>query len=216
MIKGLLNTEKIGVIGFSMGGGGCIKAINPIDNEEIDAAVALAPAIWDGNIEVLPEVTVPTMLQVGSIDDVMKFGDLQTGLIEEIMDQYFDGYWPFPFGHVNSNIYDVYNLIPDSTPKSYVEINGGNHVGFFNELIYDYDEASFALYDTPILLLFQMMDSEPTISMKYQHRISRKYFTAWFQYFLKDLYEYETYIFGETAENDLNSGVLSDWEYNIP
>ena len=41
----ILDTKKFGIIGLSMGGGGCLEAtgINP----EIDAAVALAPAASD-------------------------------------------------------------------------------------------------------------------------------------------------------------------------
>ncbi len=216
MIHGLLNTEKFGVIGLSMGGGGCIRAINPDDNEAIDAAVALAPATWEGTLEIVPEVNVPTMLQVGSMDNILTLANSLTSFQKEMMDQYFFGFWPFPWGEINGDIYYLYDLIPDSTPKSYVEIYGGNHVGFFNELIYDYDEILYSLYDVPLSFIWSMLDSEPAISLAEQHYISKKYFTAWFQYFLKDLDEYGIYIFGEEAENDLTTGVLTDGETNLP
>ena len=56
----------------------------------------------------------------------------------------------------------------------------------------------------------------PDIKYEEQRNISCKYFTSWFQYHLNDNYEYYTYIFGEEAQNDLNTGVLSELKYNIP
>jgi dienelactone hydrolase len=89
------------------------------------------------------------------------------------------------------------------TTKEYLEITGANHVGFIDEYF-----ASMAQR--------WHIDNPPSISVEQQHNISRKYFTAWFQYHLRGLDEYYTYIFGEDAQQDLQSGVLTDFHYNIP
>jgi len=95
------------------------------------------------------------------------------------------------------------DLIPDTSVKEYLSITGGNHIGFIDEFF-----ARFAEW--------LGLDKPRGIEFEEQRRISSKYFTAWFQYHLKDLDEYFTYIFGEEAQNDLDAGILSDFRYNIP
>ena len=84
-----------------------------------------------------------------------------------------------------------------------MSITGGNHIGFVDEL--------FAR-----LAEWLGIDEPKGIEFAEQRRISRKYFTAWFQYHLKGFDEYYTYIFGDEAQNDLDTGILSDLRYNIP
>ena len=164
-IHEMVDTEKFGIIGLSMGGGGVLEAtgINP----EIDAAVALAPAASDipgsGFVfkdveEACKNITVPTQIQIGSDDCIVP----------------------------PHTAYDYYTLIPETTIKEHIEINSGTHVGYITGL---HEE---------------------------QHRISRKYFISWFNYFLKDQNGYEPYIFGSEAQNDYDNGVLTQWRYNIP
>ncbi len=93
--------------------------------------------------------------------------------------------------------------IPETTVKEYLSITGGNHIGFVDEFIAMIAERLG-------------LDEPKGIEFTEQHRVSKKYFTAWFQYHLKGLDEYYTYIFGEEAQNDLNTGTLSDLYYNIP
>lgn len=95
------------------------------------------------------------------------------------------------------------DLISNTTIKEYLVINGGNHIGFVD--IFIARLAEFLGFDNP-----------KDIEFEEQHRISRKYFTAWFEYHLKGIDDYYTYIFGEEAENDLDKGILSDLRYNIP
>jgi dienelactone hydrolase len=95
------------------------------------------------------------------------------------------------------------DLIPNATVKEYLSIAGGNHIGFIDEF--------FARIAENIGL-----DNPCGIAFKEQRRISRKYFTSWFQYHLKNLTDYYTYIFGEEAQNDIDTGVLADLRYNIP
>lgn len=93
--------------------------------------------------------------------------------------------------------------IPDTTVKEYLAITGGNHVGFIDDFFARF--ANWLGLDTP-----------PGISFEEQRRVSCKYFTAWFQFYLKGLDEYYTFIFGDEAWHDVDTGVLADLRYMIP
>jgi dienelactone hydrolase len=103
-----------------------------------------------------------------------------------------------------SSVLQMYSkYLSNSTVKEYLTITGGNHVGFIDEF---YARVGQRLG----------IDNPPGITYEEQHNISSKYFTAWFQYHLKHLSEYYTYIFGAEAQHDLDEGRLSDLRYNIP
>ncbi len=93
--------------------------------------------------------------------------------------------------------------LTNDTTKEYLAITGGNHIGYIDEK-YASQAQQWGI------------DNPPGISVEQQHNISRTYFTAWFQYHLRHLDEYYTYIFGEEAQQDQQSGVLADFRYNIP
>jgi len=171
----MVDVETFGVIGLSMGGGGCIEATGD-PNSEIDAAVPLAPADSDDVIAAAQNIIVPTQLQVGNNDGMVE--------PEEVVPFYTD-------------------LIPETTVKEYLSITGGNHIGFIDDFVARIAE-------------WLGLDNPKGIEFAEQRRVSRKYFTAWFQYHLKGLNEYYTYIFGEEAQNDLDAGILSDLRYNPP
>jgi dienelactone hydrolase len=95
------------------------------------------------------------------------------------------------------------NFIPETTVKEYLSITGGNHIGFIDEFVARIAE-------------WLGLDNPKGIEFAEQRRVSRKYFTAWFQYHLKGLDDYYTYIFGEEAHNDLDAGILSDLRYKHP
>jgi len=92
------------------------------------------------------------------------------------------------------------DLISDDLNKEYLSITGANHIGYVDDLVARIAE-------------FLGMDDAKEIEFKEQRRISSKYFTAWFEYHLKGLDEYFTYIFGENAQNDLDLEILSDLRY---
>lgn len=94
-------------------------------------------------------------------------------------------------------------LLSNGTVKEYLAITGGNHIGFIDE--------SYARFGQRFGI-----DNPPGITIEQQHNISRRYFTAWFQYHLRHLSEYYTYIFGADAQHNRDIGVLSDLQYNIP
>jgi len=95
------------------------------------------------------------------------------------------------------------DFIPETSVKEYLSITGGNHIGFIDDFVAKIAERLG-------------LDNPRGIEFAEQRRVSSKYFTAWFQYHLKGLDEYYTYIFGEEAQNDLDAGILSDFRYNIP
>jgi dienelactone hydrolase len=103
-----------------------------------------------------------------------------------------------------NRVLDIYmNYLTNGTVKEYLAITGGNHLGFIDEQYAQLGQR-------------WGIDNPPDISVEQQHNISRKYFTAWFQYHLRHLDEYSTYIFGEEAQQDLDNGILADLRYNIP
>jgi dienelactone hydrolase len=175
-IYGLIDTDKFGVIGLSMGGAGCIEAAGAAGSE-VDAAVPLAPAGYNASyitatMNAAKNISIPIQLQVGSNDSFVS--------PERVSYFYTD-------------------LIPDTTVKEYIEISSGNHIGFLN--------WNFADIATQFGI-----ESNISIGFEEQRRISSYYFTSWFQYHLKGLEGYYTYIFGDNAIQ-LN---ISTFEYNIP
>ena len=171
----VIDSETCGAIGLSMGGGGCVEATGT-PGSMIDASVALAPAGFPSVFAAAHNIMVPIQLQVGTCDRLVP-----------------------PVSVLNLYTQNLSNL----TTKEYLEIAGGNHVGFIDEFY-----AAIAQRWN--------IDNPANISVEEKHRISRRYFTAWFQYYLRGLEEYYTYIFGEDAQQDLQSGVLADLRYNIP
>jgi dienelactone hydrolase len=95
------------------------------------------------------------------------------------------------------------DFISNGTVKEFLAITGGNHIGFIDEF--------FARLAKRLGI-----DNPPGITFEQQRNISSKYFTAWFQYYLKHLSEYYTYLFGAEAHHDLDEGILADLRYNIP
>jgi dienelactone hydrolase len=123
---------------------------------------------------VAQNIRVPIQFQVGSLD----------GMVDP------------------ARVLDSYKSVTQAT-KEYVEIRGGNHIGFIDEFF-----ANVAK--------FLQMDNPADITFAEQRRVCAKYSTAWFQYHLKGLTGYRTYIFGWEALLDRYCrGVLSDWRFKI-
>lgn len=191
-IHGLLDMERFGIMGLSMGGGGTIEATGAAGSE-VDAAVALAPGGYKtdrlavGNttsvMAAAVNITVPIQIQVGSNDAMVP--------PERALPFYSD-------------------LIPDSTVKQYVEIDGGNHIGFLNQVLAEVAESIGQ--EQPDLAEVIGRDNPCTIGFAGQRNVSSTYFTSWFNFYLKGIDGYYDYIFGEEAgvEN------LSAFEYNLP
>ncbi len=98
------------------------------------------------DVEACNNITAPIQFQVGSED-----GNVLPEWVEE-----------------------YYELVPNTTVKEYLVINGANHFQFFDK----YAAEFFSI------MIDLGMDNPATISTEEQHRISRGYFTAWFNHFL--------------------------------
>ncbi|MEA1958826.1 MAG: dienelactone hydrolase family protein [Chloroflexota bacterium] len=176
-IYGMVDTDTFGVIGFSMGGAGCIEAAGT-NGSDVDAIVALAPAGYNASgaetvtMSAARNTSVPIQLQIGTADSFVP--------PERVSPYYFD-------------------LIPDTAAKEYIVIDGGNHIGFLDQV---FAEVADSLD----------MDAPGTIGFEEQRRISGRYFTAWFQYHLKGIEGYRSYIYGDGAV----VGNVSTFEYDIP
>jgi len=169
-MRGLLEPETFGGIGYSMGGCGLMEVVVDPDSV-IDAAVSMA--CGPEGVPFAGEIPVPIQFQVGSLDG-------HTDLVSES--------------------YESVTL----ASKEYVEIRGGNHACFLDEFF-----AAVAV----------LLGIEPPadIPCAEHHRVASRYFTSWFQYHLKGLDGYRTYIFGWEALLDrCCRGVLSDWRFRTP
>ncbi|GAA6136217.1 lipase [Oceaniserpentilla sp. 4NH20-0058] len=94
-IYGLVDSSRVGVIGWSMGGGGSLKLST---ERSIDAAIPQAP-YYSGSND-FDQITTPTFIIACENDTVAP---------------------------VSSHASPFYNDIPSSTPKAFLEINGGDH-----------------------------------------------------------------------------------------
>ncbi len=198
----LLNTKKFGIFGFSMGGGGTLHAMG--NNPEVSAGVVLAPAVYgippDSLYEAIEEIDIPVMLQAGTCDGVLswaqddiwnKVNKIGEMAIWDALDSRFGGgeepfndlLGMFGIGLVSFDVYSYFESIPTTTVKQYIEIDGANHLGFLDEGFQD----GGIFYE-----VYKIFDKPAEISVKEQHAISKKYFTAWFQYFLNGYSDYYT------------------------
>jgi dienelactone hydrolase len=174
-ISALLDNDKFGAIGLSMGGAGCIAATGA-KNSEIDSAVALAPFYSYSALNASEKIEVPTQIIIGSNDG------------------FCEPEYVLPF-------YTKY--IKNSTIKEYIEIKGANHIGFIDEYYAKLAEKIG-------------IDKPKGIKFSEQRRLSRKYLTSWFNYFLKDEKQYYPFIFGDDILKDYNSEILTDLRINYP
>ncbi|GEM_PF-810830 len=155
-------------------------------NPEIDVVVGLAPGADEGDLASYFESTKAACQNI-TVPIQMQVGSNDGNVLPE----WIDGY---------------YNLIPNTTVKEQLVITGANHFQFFDPCSAEILSALMAIFG---------MDNAATISVEAQHAISKGYFTAWFNYYLKGNTNYETYIFGAEAQADLDSGILTALEYNL-
>ena len=153
VLGGQVAMDKAGVMGHSMGGYGTLFAISIDDRFKV--AVPLAPAPID------------TYLAPSDPDEISEFMAVDYSNIKIPVQMQVGEKDGFVAADL---IYDMYHQLQYS-PRQYVEIRGGNHVGYQSEGP-EYDAATG-------------VDFVPDISLDEQQRIAAKYFMAWFDYFLK-------------------------------
>jgi dienelactone hydrolase len=180
-LKGMVDSSKIGAMGHSMGGAGAILAT--ASDTRIKATVALAPgniklgsSIFAKALAAAKTVKVPVQIQVGSADNITP---------KDLVHQYY------------------LNIPASGVPKEYVEIKGGGHIQFVDNL----GELSKLFYGGA---------TTQGLTVQQQHDISGQFYTAWFQYFLCGQTSFVTYIFGANAQNTLATGILSALQWVRP
>ncbi|MBL4827328.1 MAG: hypothetical protein JKY66_06385 [Spongiibacteraceae bacterium] len=94
-ISGMVDSNRVAVIGWSMGGGGALKLST---DRQLNATIPQAP-YYSGRND-FDEISSPTLIIACEDDSVAA---------------------------VRSHASPFYNDIPRSTPKAFVEINGGSH-----------------------------------------------------------------------------------------
>ncbi len=175
-LAGQVDETRLGAIGLSMGGAGALEIAG--SDARFRAVVALAPGwndlgafLFADTLAASADITAPTQIQRGSEDCLVPAAG--------------------PLGY--------YDSVPAA--KQYLEIRGGNHIGYVNE-----DLATLA---GPIVFDLVPVDCPPTTSYAEQHRLSVKYATMWFDKYLYGSDAWDDALVGTGFAADLSSGALS-------
>lgn len=146
--------EKIGVMGHSMGGLGALMAGS--EDQRIKCIVGLAPAVRPERLPILREIcsiSIPVQLQIGSHDGLISPENVKT---------FFESL--------------------HSEQKSYIEIDGGNHMRFADKTT----SVTIGEYLSRLGILGKrFQDRKAKITFEEQHSISRSGFIEWFNRYLK-------------------------------
>lgn len=168
-IEGLVDGERCGLTGYSLGGKVGLMADvydSRQGNDRIKAISTKAMAIMfqPDLVPMLDEVTTPVQIQTGDKDE---------------------------FTPPDNNSQVVYDNMNNASTQ-YVLIAGANHEQY-------QDDETFGS---------GLVDGDPEISREEQHRIGRRYSTAFFNYYIKGETGYGEYLYGEYAQQDVEEDIL--------
>lgn len=176
-LAGLVDETRLGAIGLSMGGAGALEQ-GGTEPARFQAIVSLAPGwndfgafLFADTLAAARRVEAHTQIQRGSQDCLVPA----------------DG----PLGY--------YDAVPAA--KQYLEINGGNHIGYIDE--------GLATAAGPIVFDLVPVDCPATTSYAEQHRLSAKYATLWFDKHLYGSTRGDDALLGTGFAADLSSGALT-------
>lgn len=188
-VYGQIDLDQRGIMGHSLGGAAASRAAQSMD---VDAVVALAPGAPGDLVQTIRTATTPIDLK-----DTIAAGLATITAPTQIQAATQDC--------ITGDLWDAaYYQALTTESRQFVLINGGNHVSFN-------DAGSLAN------TAGQSFDCKAVIDTREHHqRLSRRYFTAWFDYFLKNDAAVAPYIFGSMAEQDLASGLVSALEFELP
>ncbi|HVK99369.1 MAG TPA: hypothetical protein VM553_06120 [Dongiaceae bacterium] len=188
-VYGQIDLNHRGIMGHSLGGAGASRAAQTMD---IDAVVALAPGAPGDLVQDIRTATTPVNLKeaiAAGLATITAPIQIQAATQDCITGDLWDA---------------AYYQALTAPSRQFILINGGNHVSFN-------DAGSLA--DTG----GQAFDCKAVIdTVDHHQRLSRRYFTAWFDYFLKNDATVLPYIFGDQAEQDLASELITALEFASP
>jgi len=173
----IINPNSVGVGGHSLGADTSLLIASQSNaGTQIKALIAFSPAYFEFDKMSVTEVesSRPKLKQLGIVDDLKKAKEI----FERIMASVKGSKIPLMY-QVGSRdgmsppemVEQLFN--PSVPPKAFVEIEGGNHVQFI--------EASIEIINK----IAGLFDDRPTITRSKQQEIADKYFSAWFNYYLK-------------------------------
>lgn len=188
-VYGQIDLEQRGIMGHSLGGAAASRAA---PNMDVDAVVALAPGAPGDLTAVIRTATTPVELKdsvVAGLATITAPIQIQASTQDCITGDLWDA---------------AYYQALTAPSRQFVLINGGNHVSFN-------DAGSLAN------TAGQAFDCKAVVDTRDHHqRLSRRYFTAWFDYFLKQDTAVAPYLFGSAAGQDLASELITALEFALP
>lgn len=104
-IYGLVDMDRLGIMGFSMGGGGTLKAANTVGNK-IKTALSLAPHEAPVNASMYRNVSVPTVVTTGTRDSICP----------------------------RDSVKAIFDCLPDDNERLFVNFTNAHHVDWMDLL----------------------------------------------------------------------------------
>ena len=188
-LHGQIDLSQRGIMGHSLGGAAASRAAQYMD---IDAVVALAPGAPGDLVQTFRTATTPVDLKAAIIAGLATI-TAPTQIQAATQDCITGDLWDAAY----------YNALT-APSRQFVLLNGANHVSFN-------DVGSIANTAGQAFDCAAVVDD-----LDHSQRLSRRYFTAWFDYFLKGDTTVAPYVFGSAAEQDLASGLLTALEFALP
>lgn len=188
-VYGQIDLSRRGIMGHSLGGAAATRAARTMD---IDAVVALAPGAPGDTVQTVRTPTSPVVLKetiVAGLAAITAPIQIQASTQDCITGELWDA---------------AYYHALTAPARQFVLINGANHVSFN-------DATSIAYTAGKNIDCKEVVDT-----INHAQRLSRRYFTAWFEYFLKEDAHAAPYLFGDMAEQDRASELLAALEYVLP
>jgi predicted dienelactone hydrolase len=101
----LVDLDRLGIMGFSMGGGGTLKAANTM-GEKIKTALSLAPHEAPVNPSMYTHISVPTVVTTGTRDRICP----------------------------RDSVWTIFNCLPNDIERLFVNFTKAHHVDWMNML----------------------------------------------------------------------------------
>lgn len=102
-IFGLVDMDRLAIMGFSMGGGGTLKAVNEISHK-VRTALSLAPHEDPVSSDMYENISVPTVVFTGTSDAICP----------------------------QEQVWDIFSALPTTITRAYINVTDADHVDWMN------------------------------------------------------------------------------------